>query len=220
MSESFTTTPDAETDEENEDHEVEILDSIERVPIEEIEPYSNNPKEHPPSQIDRIAASIRNYGWDVPMVIDAEGTIIKGHGRFQAARKLGLDEVPVIHQSNLSGLRARGARIADNKSAESEWDTDLLQSEVDAILEESEYEDVHFDVDAETLGFEYNEFEDLTSLMDPPETVEGEESYEEQLAAGEGEGISVVLNVEDDADAEFIGTWAEEQGFEWHVVDS
>lgn len=70
--------------------EVEVWD------IEDVHPYVNNPKQHPDEQVERIRSSIKNYGWDQPIVVDAEGEIIKGHGRREAALSLGLEQVPVI----------------------------------------------------------------------------------------------------------------------------
>lgn len=111
--------------------EVEIRD------LAAIVPYGENPKEHPSEQVDKIASSIRRFGWDQPIVVDGEGTIIKGHGRYQAAQKLGLESVPVLEQADLSDAEARAARIADNRVAESEWDDDLLAVELD-LLDESD----------------------------------------------------------------------------------
>ena len=100
----------------------DLKDDVEIRSLDSVIPYGENPKEHPTEQVDKIASSIQRFGWDQPIVVDAEGTIIKGHGRYQAAQKLGLDEVPIIEQADLSEAQARAARIADNKTAESEWD--------------------------------------------------------------------------------------------------
>jgi ParB/RepB/Spo0J family partition protein len=97
---------------------VDILDSITEVSVDTLIPYTNNAKEHPDSQVKKIASSIKNYGWDQPIVIDAQNEIIKGHGRFQAAQQLGLDTVPVIKREDLSDAEAKASRIADNKTAE------------------------------------------------------------------------------------------------------
>jgi len=122
----------------------ELKDEVEVVDIDTVVPYTNNPKEHPDEQVDKIASSIKNFGWDQPIVVDADNEIIKGHGRYQAAQKLGLDEVPIIRQTELSDAEARAARIADNRTAESAWDDDLLATELD-ILED---EDVGLDMTA------------------------------------------------------------------------
>src|SRR6056297_3812968 len=99
---------------------------VARKSVDAIIPYTNNPKEHPDEQVQKIASSIKNYGWDQPIVVDGDGEIIKGHGRLQAAEKLGLDEVPVIWREDLTDAEAKAARIADHKTAESPWADDLL----------------------------------------------------------------------------------------------
>jgi len=113
----------------------DLFDRIERVPKGDLLPYANNPKEHPTEQVNKIASSIKNYGWDQPIVVDGDGEIIKGHGRLQAAEKLGLDEVPVIWREDLTDAEAKAARIADNKTAESPWNDDVLAAELDVLGE-------------------------------------------------------------------------------------
>jgi ParB family chromosome partitioning protein len=125
-------------------------------------PYTNNPKEHPDDQVKKIASSIKNYGWDQPIVVDGEGEIIKGHGRLQAAELLDLDEVPVIERADLSYAEARAARIADNKTAESPWGDELLAIEVD-ILDDTDT------IDMDTLGFDGEEMDDLLGELETPE---------------------------------------------------
>jgi hypothetical protein len=75
---------------------------VEEWPIEDVHPYANNAKEHPDEQVEKIRSSIKNYGWDQPIVVDAGGEIIKGHGRRLAAKSLGMAEVPVIVREDLS----------------------------------------------------------------------------------------------------------------------
>jgi len=129
--------------------DTDLHDEVTIRPLDSIVPYGENPKEHPQEQVDKIASSIQRFGWDQPIVVDGDGTIIKGHGRYQAAQKLGLDEVPVIEQPDLSDAEARAARIADNRVAESEWDDDLLAVELE-LVEESP-------IDAELTGFDGDE---------------------------------------------------------------
>ena len=131
-----------------------LLDRVELVDRDELIPYSNNPKEHPDEQVKKIASSIKNYGWDQPIVVDGENEIIKGHGRLQAAELLGLDEVPVIKRTDLSESEIRAARIADNKAGESTWDIDLLGLEFE-LLDDSDF-------DLELTGFDEDEIEAFT----------------------------------------------------------
>jgi ParB-like chromosome segregation protein Spo0J len=153
---------------------------VDLVATADLIPYSNNPKEHPDEQVKKIASSIKNYGWDQPIVVDGDGEIIKGHGRLQAAEVLGLDEVPVIRRDDLSYAEARASRLADNKTAESPWDDELLAVEVD-VLDDTD------SVDMDTLGFDEDE---LDSLID--EASLGDEDIEEafnELPEGERDEI-------------------------------
>lgn len=134
----------------------DVHDRVERVPIEDLIPYANNAKSHPDEQVKKIASSIKNYGWDQPIVVDADDEIIKGHGRRQAAELLGIDEVPVIRRDDLTDAEAKAARIADNKTAESPWDDDLLASELELLG----------DFEAIELGFDDGEIDDL---LEPPD---------------------------------------------------
>jgi len=131
---------------------------IELRPVESLIPYSNNPKEHPDEQVRKIASSIKNYWWDQPIVVDGEGEIIKGHGRLQAAELLGLDEVPVIERTDLSDAEARAARIADNRTAQSPWDDELLSLELEQLDDDA--------VDFDSLGFNDDELDDLLESDD------------------------------------------------------
>jgi len=141
--------------------EAELKDDIEVRPLDTIVPYGENPKEHPPEQVDKIASSIRRFGWDQPIVVDGDGTIIKGHGRYQAAQKLGLDEAPVIEQSDLSDAQARAARIADNRVAESDWDDELLATEFELLREEN--------ISLEATGFDTDGVDDVEKGLEPDE---------------------------------------------------
>jgi ParB-like chromosome segregation protein Spo0J len=149
----------------------ELHDAVDRVPREELIPYTNNPKEHPDEQVKKIASSIKNYGWDQPIVVDSDGEIIKGHGRMQAAERLGLDTVPVIRRDDLTDAEAKAARIADNKTAESAWDDDLLATEIETIPE----------FDAETLGFDESELDELLEPADMDVPDEFDEVDDEEI---------------------------------------
>ena len=103
--------------------------------ISELVPYENNAKKHPPEQIKKIAASITAFGWGQPIVVDQQGIIIVGHARFEAAKKLGLLEVPCL-VVGLNEDQAKAYRLADNKLNESEWDLELVFEELKNIDEE------------------------------------------------------------------------------------
>ena len=102
--------------------------------IEALIPYANNSRTHSDAQVAQIAASIREFGWTNPVLIDGENGIIAGHGRVFAARKLGLTEVPVIELAHMSEAQRRAYIIADNKLAENAgWDDELLRLELGAL---------------------------------------------------------------------------------------
>ena len=150
-----------------------LADVVEIRSVDELLPYVNNPKKHPDPQIDKIASSIKNFGWDQPIVVDADGEIIKGHGRLQAAKRLGIEEVPVIERADLSKSEAKASRIADNKTAESPWDYELVATELDTLDE--------FTV--EDLGFDQDEWDDITDEIDDsiPEFSPVDESEQPRL---------------------------------------
>jgi DNA modification methylase len=136
---------------------------IVRVAIDSVIPYANNTKKHPLEQIDKLASMIAEYGHDVPIVVDANNVVIKGHGRLLACKKLGMETVPVIIRADLTPAQAKAARIADNKVAESEWDMDLLR------LELTELDELGFDLDLTGFeDFDLSEFDDtdVTTLDD------------------------------------------------------
>lgn len=145
-----------------------IEDNISLIDISEIIPYSNNPKSHPEAQVKKIASSIKNYGWDQPIVIDENKEIIKGHGRLQAAELLDLTQVPVIIRTDLSDAEKKASRIADNKTAESEWLDDSLASELE-ILDDTP------DIELEDTGFNTERIDDLLE----PDDMEIPEAFDE-----------------------------------------
>lgn len=103
---------------------------ITQTPIGDISPYPENAKEHSERQIEQIAASIEAFGFKQPIVVDKDGVIIVGHGRYFAAHLLKLETVPVIVADDLSEEQARAYRLADNKLNESEWNPALVAAEL------------------------------------------------------------------------------------------
>ena len=113
-------------------------------------PYVNNARTHSEQQVLQIAASIKEFGFNSPVLVDGENGIIAGHGRVMAAKKLGLDEVPTIELKHLTKTQKKAYILADNRLAlNSGWDNDLL------ALELGELSDDGFDLDL--LGFGVNE---------------------------------------------------------------
>jgi site-specific DNA-methyltransferase (adenine-specific) len=103
---------------------------VEMRPIDTIRPYESNPRQND-SGVDAVAASLREFGFRQPIVVDEEGVIIVGHTRYKAALKLGLEEVPVHVAVGLTPAQAKAYRIADNQTATlSTWDDDKLPLEL------------------------------------------------------------------------------------------
>lgn len=99
--------------------------------LTDIKPYDRNPRIIPQAAVDAVARSIQAFGFRQPIVVDGNGVILAGHTRYLAAQQLGMTEVPVIWQTDITEIQARGYRIADNKVAElSAWDRDALDAEV------------------------------------------------------------------------------------------
>jgi len=125
-------------------------DKIERWPVDKLIPYARNARTHSDEQVAQIAASIREWGWTTPVLVDEQGGIIAGHGRTMAARKLGMDEVPVIVARGWTDAQKKAYILADNKLAENAgWDNDMLRLELDDLKE--------FDFDLELIGFTLDE---------------------------------------------------------------
>jgi len=105
---------------------------IEERKIEDIRPYPKNAKEHKEKQIKKIADSIKEFGFNQPLVVDKDGVIIVGHGRYIAAQFLGMETVPVL-EVDIDDEKAKAYRLADNKLNESSWDMDIVIEELKAM---------------------------------------------------------------------------------------
>mgnify|MGYP003968622611 CR=1 FL=1 len=134
---------------------------IEQRLISELIPYANNARTHNAEQITQIASSIKEFGFNNPILIDKDNGIIAGHGRLEAAKKLNLTEAPTIRLDHLTNAQRKAFMLADNRIAvNSDWDTELLSLEL---------KDLDADFDLTMLGFDEKE---LASLLNP-EQVEG-----------------------------------------------
>jgi len=122
-------------------------DKIERRSVASLIPYARNARTHSDAQVSQIAASINEWGWTTPVLVDETGGIIAGHGRVMAARKLGLAEIPVMVATGWSEAQKRAYVLADNQLAlNADWDIDLLTVELNDLKDES------FDLDL--IGFD------------------------------------------------------------------
>jgi ParB-like chromosome segregation protein Spo0J len=145
-------------------------DAVERRPVSSLIPYARNARTHSDEQVAQIAASIREWGWTVPVLVDETDGIIAGHGRVLAAKRLGLTEIPVMVARGWSEAQRRAYVLADNKLAlNAGWDTDLLKVELADLQGDG------FDLDL--IGFNGDELADILAertvgLTDPDDTPE------------------------------------------------
>jgi len=120
-------------------------------PIDEVHPYPNNPRNNDEA-VEYVANSIREFGWQQPLVVDTDGTIIAGHTRLKAAKRLGMDTVPVVVADNLTPAQVNAYRLADNKVAEAAtWDMEALAVELEGL--EVDFDMTMFDFDASEFDF-------------------------------------------------------------------
>ena len=141
---------------------------IEQIQLATLIPYINNSRTHSDEQVAQIAASIKEFGFNNPILVDKDSGIIAGHGRLQAARKLGLTEVPCVRLEHLTETQRKAYIIADNRLAlNAGWDNELLSLELSELLKD--------DFDLDLLGFEADE---LDALLGNEE--EGEEPEKEK----------------------------------------
>lgn len=131
------------------------------VPIDSIRPYENNPRFND-NAVDGVAQSIKNFGWQSPIVVDENNVIINGHTRFKAAKKLGMSEVPVHVAKGLSEAQVHALRIADNKTGEvAEWETQKLLKEFEIIIDAGMNVDATGFTEVEIQGLEDSVAEDV-----------------------------------------------------------
>lgn len=137
---------------------------ITELDINEIIPYANNPRNNA-AAIDAVAASIREFGFKVPVVIDRNNILITGHTRLEAAKKLGLEKIPAIRAADLTEAQVKAYRLADNKVAEiATWDDSALAAELQAL------DDLDFDMS--DFGFSEDDLGDNTDDIADPEVPE------------------------------------------------
>lgn len=133
--------------------------NIKNIPVDNIIPYVNNPRNNA-AAVDKVAASIKEFGFKVPVIIDKDNVLITGHTRLLAAKKLELKEVPAIMADDLTEAQIKAFRIADNKVSEyATWDEEALRIELEQLEE--------MDFDLEIAGIDYSDFNlDTDNLPD------------------------------------------------------
>ena len=175
--------------------------SIEYKSTGELVPYINNSRTHSEQQVQQVAASIKEFGFTNPILIDHDSGIIAGHGRLQAAQLLSLDEVPTITLEGLTDAQKKAYVIADNKLAlNSGWDFELLKVELENIANE---------IDISVLGFDDQELANIIDGLneEPPELKE--ESYESVF--------NIVVKCNDETHQERVYNELESKGYECQV---
>ena len=143
--------------------------------VDELIPYVNNARTHSEEQVYQIASSIKEFGFNNPILLDGENGVVAGHGRLMAAKKLKLDKVPCIELSHLTEAKKRAFILADNKLAlNADWDNELLNIELEALKDE--------DIDLSLLGFSDDELNEISeSIENEPFTNEEADEIPEEV---------------------------------------
>lgn len=141
------------------------IGEVRMVPIDSVKPYAKNPRKIPEKAVDQVAASIREFGWQQPVVVDGDMIIIIGHVRHRAAKHLGLTEVPVLIECRLSEQQVKALRIADNRThSYATWDYPMLLDELTGL---DSYESLDLaDWNAIITGFEESQEAAMLELDD------------------------------------------------------
>ena len=127
--------------------------------VDELIPYANNTRTHTDEQINQIAGSIQEFGFNNPILIDDNNNVIAGHARLKASKKLGLDQVPCVVLNQMTEAQKKAYVIADNKMAlNAGWDIDMLKVELEALEE--------LDFDLELTGFNLAELDLIFEKID------------------------------------------------------
>jgi ParB-like chromosome segregation protein Spo0J len=172
---------------------------VQQIGIDKLIPYVKNSRTHSDAQVAQIAASIKEFGFTNPILI-ADNTIIAGHGRVLAARKLGLTDVPCIELSDLSETQRKAYVIADNKLAlNAGWDDQML------ALELGELDKLGFDM--ELTGFDLQE---IANILDNQNTKELSE-------VGYNEVFNIIVECVDEAEQEKIFNKLDSEGYKCRV---
>lgn len=147
--------------------------TIEHRAPSELKPYERNARTHSPKQISQIAASIREFGFNNPVLVDCDGGIIAGHGRVEAAKKLGLETVPCVRLDHLTDAQKRAYILADNRLAEKAgWDREIIAIELQHLTE------IDIDFDITLTGFEMAE---VDLLLGADQGVEAKDDPADQV---------------------------------------
>tara|TARA_R110001606_G_scaffold395594_1_gene568149 strand:- start:6 stop:626 length:621 start_codon:yes stop_codon:yes gene_type:complete len=168
---------------------------IKQIKIEAIFPYDQNPRDNS-AAVEKVAESIKEFGWQQPIVVDEDNVILAGHTRHLAALSMGASEVPVVIAKGLSEAQKKAYRIVDNKTSElAEWDKELLKSEFMALQQ--------LDFDLNLTGFDLNEIarisgEDLMKFDEELDEIDSSLKFDELEAENKNhvKMLMLYLNIE------------------------
>ncbi len=187
---------------------------VKQTAIDDIIPYARNPRKNGDA-IAKVAASLKEFGWQQPIVVDSEMVVIAGHTRLAAARKLGMEKVPVVIADGLTPAQVKAYRLADNRvSQEAQWDDELLSVELEELLADGyNLSETGFDEDelASLLAQEIEGLTDEDSIPEVPETpktVEGDIWIlgNHRLMCGDSTSIDAVEKLMDGKKADMVFT--------------
>ena len=187
---------------------------VKQTPIDQVIPYARNPRKNGDA-IAKVAASLKEFGWQQPIVVDSEMVVIAGHTRLAAARTLGMEKVPVVIADGLTPAQVKAYRLADNRvSQEAQWDDELLSVELEELLADGyNLSETGFDEDelASLLAQEIEGLTDEDSVPEVPETpktVEGDIWIlgNHRLMCGDSTSIDAVDKLMDGNDVDCVYT--------------
>jgi hypothetical protein len=171
-------------------------DKIVMLPVSEVRPYEKNPRKNADA-VKFVKASIEQFGFKVPIIVDSNRVIVCGHTRLLAAKSLGMSEVPCIMADDLTEDQIRAFRLADNKVGEfAEWDMDMLGDELDAIAEACDIDMgvFGFDDNLDNMGDEEEKGENLSETFQIIVECENEIEQQEIFEKLSGEGYKCRLS--------------------------
>jgi ParB-like chromosome segregation protein Spo0J len=182
-------------------------DKIERRKVDDLIPYARNARTHSEEQVAQLAASIKEWGWTTPVLIDEDGEIIAGHGRVMAARKLGIEEVPTMTATGWTKAQKQAYVLADNQLPQNAgWDMDLLKVEMEDLTDQA--------FDLELVGFHPSQlnFDEIDySILDDEDEIEN--TLDEMQ-----ENVKKAIQIEFEAEhyeeaAELVKWWRDKEAY-------
>lgn len=177
-------------------------DRVERRKISDLIPYARNSRTHSDEQVSQIAASIREWGWTMPILVDEKGNVIAGHGRILAANKLGIDEAPCMTADGWSEAKRRAYVIADNKLAlNAGWEMDALK------IEMQDLDALGFDI--KLTGFEIDEMAALFDVEDDDPLPEQKELHAT---------FEVAVECKDETEQETVFNLLTQEGYKCRIL--